>query len=293
MRRCNEGERAAARIADSNSRCSPSGVVPSRSGTTARQRSGWSSVGFGGWVTSQVTGHRAVSIAWIRASASGLSPASEYSSTLNSIGLASTMDLRWPRSPAHKGLTRPPEADTNSYRLGADGPGMARRVVRLGVSIEPELLKVLDEWVAVRNSGSRSDAIRSLIRKELAEESLTDPEADAVGCLMLLFRHDLPEILERVTAAEHRWGEHIRSSSHVHLEGGSCMQILGLAGNRRELESAAEDLRGIRGVAYGGFVLGTPSVVGGATGHRHPHRPGGLAEPSRPDPGGAAGPPQG
>ncbi|MHB1434981.1 MAG: CopG family ribbon-helix-helix protein [Thermoplasmata archaeon] len=149
---------------------------------------------------------------------------------------------------------------------------MTHRVVRLGLSMEPELLRLLDRWVAERNSGSRSDAIRSLIRKELAEESLADPDADAVGCLMLLYRHDLPEILERVTAAEHRWGEHIRSSSHVHLEGGSCMQILGLAGKRRELESAAEDLRGIRGVAYGGFVLGTPSVVGGATGHRHPHR---------------------
>src|SRR5579875_2997995 len=158
---------------------------------------------------------------------------------------------------------------------------MAHRVVRLGVSMEPELLEVLDRWVAGRNSGSRSDAIRALIRKELAEKSLADPEADAVGCLMLLYRHDLPEILERVTAAEHRWGEHIRSSSHVHLEGGSCMQILGLAGKRRELEAAAEDLRGIRGVAYGGFVLGTPSVVGGATGHRRPHPvPTGISRPA-------------
>ncbi len=138
--------------------------------------------------------------------------------------------------------------------------------------MEPELLAALDRWVQQRNSGSRSEAVRALIRKELAEEELGEPDADAVGCLMLLYRHDAPNVLERVTAAEHRWGPHIRSSSHVHLDGGTCMQILGLAGKRREVIAAAEDLRGIRGIAFGRFSLGTPAVAGGSTGHRHPHR---------------------
>ncbi|MFI5413613.1 MAG: CopG family ribbon-helix-helix protein, partial [Candidatus Lutacidiplasmatales archaeon] len=38
--------------------------------------------------------------------------------------------------------------------------------MRVGVSLEPELLHLLDRWVSERNSPSRSDAIRSLIRKE-------------------------------------------------------------------------------------------------------------------------------
>jgi CopG family transcriptional regulator, nickel-responsive regulator len=148
---------------------------------------------------------------------------------------------------------------------------MSKGVVRLGLSMEPDLLAALDRWVEQRNSSSRSDAVRALIRKELAEEDLADPNADAVACLMLLYRHDAPSVLKRVTAAEHRWGAHIRSSSHIHLERGSCMQILGLAGKRSEVIAAAEDLRGIRGIAFGRFALGTPAVVGGATGHRHPH----------------------
>lgn len=138
--------------------------------------------------------------------------------------------------------------------------------------MEPDLLAALDRWVTQRNSASRSDAVRALIRKELAEEELGEPDADAVGCLMLLYQHDAPNVLKRVTAAEHRWGAHIRSSSHVHLEGGTCMQILGLAGKRREVIAAAQDLRGIRGIAFGKFALGAPVVAGGSTGHRHPHR---------------------
>jgi len=144
-------------------------------------------------------------------------------------------------------------------------------VVRLGLSMEPSLLAALDRWIEQRNSGSRSDAVRALIRKELGEEELEDPESDAVGCLMLLYRHESPNVLERVTAAEHRWGSHIRSSSHVHLEGGSCLQILGLAGKRREVIAAAEDLRGVRGIAYGRYALGSPVIAGGRSGHRHPH----------------------
>ncbi len=145
-------------------------------------------------------------------------------------------------------------------------------VVRLGVSLEPDLLALLDGWVRARNSSSRSEALRALIRKELAEHELGDPNSDSVASVLLLYRHDAPNVLRRLTAVEHRWGVHVRSSSHVHLEGGSCMQLIGLVGKRVEVVNAAEDLRGVKGIAYGQYSLGTPLVAGGTTGHRHPHR---------------------
>jgi CopG family transcriptional regulator, nickel-responsive regulator len=144
-------------------------------------------------------------------------------------------------------------------------------VVRLGVSLEPDLLAQLDDWVGERNSPSRSDAIRALIRKELAERELGDPDSDSVASVLLIYRHDAPNVLQRLTAVEHRWGSHIRASSHVHLRGGSCMQLIGLAGRRAEVVNAAEDLRGVKGIAFGRYTLGTPAVAGGSTGHRHPH----------------------
>jgi len=161
-------------------------------------------------------------------------------------------------------------------RRGAGRSGRARKpegdyVVRLGVSLEPELLAQLDAWVKARNSPSRSDALRALIRKELAEQELGDPDSDSVASVMLIYRHDAPNVLERLTAVEHRWGNHVRSSSHVHLEGGSCLQLLGLVGKRDEVIRAAEDLRGVKGIAFGRYALGTPTVAGGTTGHRHPH----------------------
>ncbi len=151
---------------------------------------------------------------------------------------------------------------------------MTRRVVRTAISLEPELLAALDRWAARRRRRNRSDAVRALIRDELAEHALEDPDADALGAVTLLYRHDAPNVLRRLTAAEHRWGEHIRSATHVHLEGDACAEVVVLLGRRREVEAAARDLRGVKGVVGGGWVTTAPSVAGGRTGHRHPHRSG-------------------
>lgn len=148
---------------------------------------------------------------------------------------------------------------------------MPSKVVRLGVSLSPDLLAHLDRWVRRRNSQSRSDALRAILRTELAAEQLADPTADAVATVTLLYRHDAPNVLRRLTAAEHRWGDHIRFSGHVHLQGGSCLELLALVGKRKEVVEAAEDLRGVKGVAFGEYTLGAPAVAGGRTGHSHPH----------------------
>jgi CopG family nickel-responsive transcriptional regulator len=144
-------------------------------------------------------------------------------------------------------------------------------VKRLGISLEPELLESLDRWVSERNSTSRSEAVRFLVRKELAEKGLEDPEADAVGTLTLLYRHDVPMILRRLATAQHRWGSHIQSSTHLHLRGEACVEVLLLVGKRREIERAAEEIRGVKGILQGRFTSMTPALAGARTGHRHPH----------------------
>ncbi len=145
------------------------------------------------------------------------------------------------------------------------------RVVRLGASLEPELLSRLDRWVRERNSPSRSDALRALIRKELTEEDLADPNADAVATVTLLYRHDQAGVLRRLTAEQHRWGDHIRFTSHTHLKREACLEVIALVGRRSEVIAAAEDLRGVRGILFGEYSVASPRVAGGASGHHHPH----------------------
>lgn len=155
-------------------------------------------------------------------------------------------------------------------------------VVRVGISLEPTLVDALDRWVRVRNSPSRSDAIRFLVRKELADDTVTDPDADAVGTVMLLYRHTAPNVLRRLTAAQHHWGQHIQFSTHVHLSSDACVEVVVLAGKRGEVRAAAEDLRGVKGILQGDFLIGVPSAIGASLDHHHPHAipTGDPAEPS-------------
>lgn len=148
---------------------------------------------------------------------------------------------------------------------------MTPRAVRTAISLDPETLEILDRWVTRRNARSRSDAIRFLVRGHAARTSFGAPDADAVGAVLLLYRHTATNVQRRLTAAQHRWGEHIHSSVHVHLEGDACEEVLILRGRRAELEAAAQDLLGVKGVRDGEFVLLTPRAAGGASGHHHPH----------------------
>ena len=147
-------------------------------------------------------------------------------------------------------------------------------VVRLGISLESDLLTLLDSWVRQRNSPSRSDAIRFLVRKELADLDSADPNANAIGTVMVLYRHTTPNVLRRLTAAQHRWGHHVRFATHVHLNGEECLELVVLAGKRSEVRAAAEDIRGVKGVLQGDYLIGAPGAIGEANEHPHRHRPG-------------------
>ena len=152
-------------------------------------------------------------------------------------------------------------------------PRRRSNVARFAISLDRDLATRLDRWVAQRNSTSRSEAIRFLVDRELAESMLrSDPDADTLAVVLLLYRHDAPNVLRRLASAQHRWGDHVRSSTHVHLPGDACAEIIVLLGKRREIERAAVDLRGVKGVREGRSMLTSPSLAGGRSGHRHPHR---------------------
>ncbi len=152
--------------------------------------------------------------------------------------------------------------------------------MRTAISLDPELLSALDTWAGHGPRSNRSAVLRALIRDELAKRALRDPSSDALGVVALLYRHDAPRVLRDLAAVEHRWGDHVRSTQHVHLEGDACVEVVVLLGAREEVAAASEELRGVKGVLGGGALAASPSLAGGTTGHRHPH-PGPRARPRR------------
>lgn len=64
-------------------------------------------------------------------------------------------------------------------------------------------------------------------------------------------------------------------AADLRLSAAGKVKVVVLAGRRREVERAAEDLRGVKGILEGDYLIAAPRVAGGRTGHRHPHARGG------------------
>ena len=74
-------------------------------------------------------------------------------------------------------------------------------VTRIGVSLEPELLKRFDESIAEKGYVSRSEAIRDLVRDSLAENEWKDPDAHMTGVVVLICNSKVPDVYERMNSA--------------------------------------------------------------------------------------------
>jgi len=128
------------------------------------------------------------------------------------------------------------------------------KVARVGVSMERELLAKLDEYVAAHQYPNRSHAIRDLVRKALVEEEWAAGD-EAVATVVLLFDHHAREISERLREVQHDSSARVLSNLHHHLSHDRCLEIITVAGSRREITEVADRLRGTRGVLHSGLVV--------------------------------------
>src|ERR1700686_1501048 len=89
-------------------------------------------------------------------------------------------------------------------------------LARTGVSLEEDLLNEFDRLIAKRGYKNRSEAFRDLIREALLSETvyLNKP---VVGTLTLVYDHHVPNLSEKLTAAQHSAGAMVLAATHVHL----------------------------------------------------------------------------
>jgi len=144
-------------------------------------------------------------------------------------------------------------------------------VSRIGVSIEPELLKKLDEMVEEKGYPARSEAIRDLVRRALTEERLKDPSAPAIGTITLVYEHHKGGVKERLMDVQHENHHLISSSIHVHLDLERCLEVLVVKGRMEDLHELTEQITSVKGVLHASpvTIVDEPSTNESAHVHRH------------------------
>jgi len=129
------------------------------------------------------------------------------------------------------------------------------KVERIGVSLDKELLAKFDSLIAGQGYKNRSEAIRDLVRQRLSSESLSDPEANAVAVVCLVYDHHAKMVPQKLIDIQHLHILQAISSLHVHLDRHDCLEVIVLRGPVGRISKMAEGLLSLKGVKLGKINL--------------------------------------
>jgi CopG family transcriptional regulator, nickel-responsive regulator len=154
------------------------------------------------------------------------------------------------------------------FLLQLEWRSLMPQLSRTGVSLEEDLLKEFDRLIDRRGYQNRSEAIRDLIRQALLEETV-DSNKPVVGTLTLVYDHHVPNLSEKLTAAQHAAGAMVLAATHVHLDHHYCLEVVIMKGRSRELQTTADRMLALRGVELGKLVLTNSGKELKSASHNH------------------------
>ncbi len=125
---------------------------------------------------------------------------------------------------------------------------------RFGVSLEDELLDSLDSYVQTNGFANRSQAIRFLIEKNVAETKWQCNHIVA-GTIILMYDQKKKEIASRITAVQQQYTDVILSSTQYYINQNFCLHIATVMGEAHRLTDLSDGLTTLKGIKHGKLVM--------------------------------------
>jgi CopG family transcriptional regulator, nickel-responsive regulator len=123
------------------------------------------------------------------------------------------------------------------------------KVVRIGVTIPPELLKDFDEIINKMGYESRSKAIQDAVRLYVSERKwLKEEDAIQTGIILMVYDHDAKGLDSELTEAQHEHSRIITSTMHIHISEHDCLEAIAVKGKASEIRHLSNELTTRRGV---------------------------------------------
>lgn len=128
------------------------------------------------------------------------------------------------------------------------------KVVRFGVSLETNLLDVLEQYKDENKIENRSQAIRHLLKNiEIEQKSNSDQLLG--GAILLTYDHHQSDKLDIITKIQHNYMDIIISTQHIHISHDICMEIIALKGRAAEMKQLASELKALKGNIYASLSI--------------------------------------
>ncbi|EFQ23843.1 transcriptional regulator NikR, CopG family [Aminomonas paucivorans DSM 12260] len=108
--------------------------------------------------------------------------------------------------------------------------GKTPALARFSVSLPEELLEAFDRWIQRQSLGTRSEALRKLIRRFISESLWEERSGEVCGTLTLLYDHHSRDAVGELTRLEHDFEDVIVCTTHIHLDHDHCLEAVLLKG---------------------------------------------------------------
>ena len=111
--------------------------------------------------------------------------------------------------------------------------------VRFGVSMDRELVRLLDKLTLAGGHDNRSETLRSLVRKELISMDSRNEDKDVIGTVTLLYHYEsrLPRVLTKDYPSVD-----ITANIQLHAEHEICVKVLVVTGKGKDVHAWAQKL---------------------------------------------------
>ena len=134
-------------------------------------------------------------------------------------------------------------------------------LTRTTMAIEKSLLGRFDAWMERRGYTNRSEAMRDLIRQAIIEQEWSDPAAQVVASLSIIYDHAAHTLAQQLTQLQHEDHHAVLCSQHIHLDHHHCLEVILLRGSAGQLRRIADAIIATRGVKAGELTLMSPNVT--------------------------------
>jgi CopG family nickel-responsive transcriptional regulator len=123
------------------------------------------------------------------------------------------------------------------------------KIVRVGVTFPPNLLKDFDEIIGKMGYENRSKAVQDAVRMFVSERKwLQEEKGMQAGVLMMLYDHEVKDLESTLTDIQHDYSHVISSTMHIHLNERDCLEAIAVKGDASEIRKLSDELAAKRGV---------------------------------------------
>jgi CopG family nickel-responsive transcriptional regulator len=139
---------------------------------------------------------------------------------------------------------------------------------RVTMTIDDDLMAILDKYMEAGGHQNRSEAVRDLVRAGLAKQpEIDDGGRQCMAAMVYVYDHETRQLSKRLMNDHHSHADLSIATLHVHIDAESCLEVSLLRGQKSEVEHFSRHVIGERGVRYGQLVV-VPAAAGG---HGHEH----------------------